>query len=71
MKVNGGADIHLHPVEDPTPEQMNAQRKLPPVESPSWSRLLAGPVGPWGSHPGAICSCRTARCGKDPRWSKS
>ena len=28
MEVNGGADIHLQPVEDPTPEQVDAQRRL-------------------------------------------
>ena len=25
MEVNGGADIHLQPVEDPTPEQVDAR----------------------------------------------
>ena len=28
MEVNGGADIHLQPVEDPTPEQVDARRRL-------------------------------------------
>ena len=28
MEVNGGADIHLQPVEDPTLEQVDAQRRL-------------------------------------------
>ena len=28
MEVHGGADIHLQPVEDPTPEQVDAQRRL-------------------------------------------
>ena len=28
MEVNSGADIHLQPVEDPTPEQGDAQRRL-------------------------------------------
>ena len=28
MEVNGGADIHLQPVEDPTPEQVDARRTL-------------------------------------------
>ena len=27
-EVNGGADLHLQPVEDPTPEQVDAQRRL-------------------------------------------
>ena len=28
MDVHGGADIHLQPVEDPTPEQVDARRRL-------------------------------------------
>ncbi|GAB0177162.1 epimerase family protein SDR39U1 [Grus japonensis] len=28
MEVHGGADIHLRPVENPTPEQVEAQRRL-------------------------------------------
>ena len=28
MDVHGGADIHLQPVEDPTLEQVDAQRRL-------------------------------------------
>ena len=28
MDVHGGADIHLQPVEDPTPEQGDARRTL-------------------------------------------
>ena len=28
MEVHGGADIHLQPVEDPTPEQVDARRRL-------------------------------------------
>ena len=28
MDVHGGADIHLQPVEDPTPEQVGAQKRL-------------------------------------------
>ena len=28
MDVRGGADIHLQPVEDPTPEQLDARRTL-------------------------------------------
>ena len=27
-EVHGGADIHLQPVEDPTPEQVDARRRL-------------------------------------------
>ncbi|PKU43327.1 protein pxr1-like [Limosa lapponica baueri] len=28
IEVNGGTDIHLQPMEDPTPEQVGAQRRL-------------------------------------------
>ena len=28
MEVHGGADIHLQPMEDPTPEQADARRML-------------------------------------------
>jgi len=28
MEVHSGADIHLQPVEDPTPEQVDARRGL-------------------------------------------
>ncbi|GAB0203037.1 tRNA:m(4)X modification enzyme TRM13 [Grus japonensis] len=28
MEIHGGADIHLQPMEDPTPEQVDAQRRL-------------------------------------------
>ncbi|KAK4810989.1 hypothetical protein QYF61_014461 [Mycteria americana] len=52
MEVNGGADIHLQPMEDPTPEQVDApEGGCDPVESPRWSRLLAGPVTPWREEP--------------------
>ena len=45
MEVHGGADIHLQPMEDPTPEQVDAPKGgCDPVGSPCWSRLLAGPV---------------------------
>ena len=28
MEVHGGADLHLQPMKDPTPEQGDAQRRL-------------------------------------------
>ncbi|GAB0185696.1 AN1-type zinc finger protein 5-like [Grus japonensis] len=52
MQVHGGADIHLQPVEDPKPEQVEApEGGCDPVGSPHWSRLLAGPVAPWREEP--------------------
>ncbi|KAK4823757.1 LOW QUALITY PROTEIN: hypothetical protein QYF61_006053 [Mycteria americana] len=52
MEVNGGADIHLQPMEDPTPEQVDMSKGgCDPVGSQHWSRLLAGPVNPWGEEP--------------------
>ncbi|GAB0183211.1 hypothetical protein GRJ2_000786400 [Grus japonensis] len=52
MDVDGGADIHLQPMEDPTPEQVDApEGGCDPMGSPHWSRLLAGPVDPWREKP--------------------
>ncbi|GAB0175978.1 metabotropic glutamate receptor 8 [Grus japonensis] len=42
----------LQPVEDPTPEQVEApEGGCDPVGSPRWSKLLAGPVDPWREEP--------------------
>ncbi|GAB0207999.1 AN1-type zinc finger protein 5-like [Grus japonensis] len=52
MEVNGGADIHLQPEEDPMPEQVDAPKGgCDPTEMLCWSRLLAGPVDPWREEP--------------------
>ncbi|GAB0181548.1 hypothetical protein GRJ2_000620100 [Grus japonensis] len=51
-EVHGGADIHLQPVEDPTPESVDAPKGgCDPVGSPRWSNLLAGPVALWKEEP--------------------
>ncbi|GAB0186132.1 AN1-type zinc finger protein 5-like [Grus japonensis] len=58
MQDDGGADIHLQPVEDPTPEQVEApEGGCDPMGSPHWSRLLAGPVDLWREEPmpGQVC----------------
>ncbi|GAB0208306.1 hypothetical protein GRJ2_003296300 [Grus japonensis] len=45
MEVHGGADIHSSVLEDPMLEQVDVpEGGCDPVESPCWSRLLAGPV---------------------------
>ncbi|GAB0184438.1 AN1-type zinc finger protein 5-like [Grus japonensis] len=45
MEDDGGADNHLQPMEDPTPEQVDAPKgDCDPMGSLHWSRLLAGPV---------------------------
>ena len=42
----------LQPMEDPTPEQVEApEGGCDPVGSPRWSKLLAGPVAPWREEP--------------------
>ncbi|GAB0182501.1 hypothetical protein GRJ2_000715400 [Grus japonensis] len=65
MEVHGGADIHLQPVEDPMPEQVDAPKGgCDPMGSLCWSRLLAGPVAPWSRFAG-----RTRDPMVDPRWS--
>ncbi|GAB0184561.1 AN1-type zinc finger protein 5-like [Grus japonensis] len=52
MEVNGGADIYLQSVEDPPPEQVDALKGgCDTMESPCWSKLLAGPVAPWREEP--------------------
>ncbi|PKU47097.1 hypothetical protein llap_2592 [Limosa lapponica baueri] len=71
MEVHGGAEIHLQPVEDPTPEQVHvSEGGCDPMGSPHWSRLLAGPGGPWREEP-----CWTRFAGRtydpvgNPHWS--
>ncbi|GAB0180756.1 AN1-type zinc finger protein 5-like [Grus japonensis] len=52
MEDDGGADIHLQPVEDPTPEQVEAPEECCDLEGNlRWSKLLAGPVAPWREEP--------------------
>ncbi|GAB0207995.1 acid sphingomyelinase-like phosphodiesterase 3b [Grus japonensis] len=52
MEINGGADIHLRPVEDTTPEQVDVlEGSYYPMETSCWSRLQAGPVAPWREEP--------------------
>ena len=55
VEVRGGADMHLQPMEDPTPQQVDVpEGSCDPMESLRWSRLLAAPVAPWrGAHTGA------------------
>ncbi|GAB0186829.1 AN1-type zinc finger protein 5-like [Grus japonensis] len=59
MDNDGGADIHLQPMEDPMLEQVDApEGGCDPVGgTPCWSKLLAGPVDPWGEEPtpGQVC----------------
>ncbi|GAB0178094.1 epimerase family protein SDR39U1 [Grus japonensis] len=52
MGADGGTDIHLQPMEDPTPEHVKApEGGCDPVGSPRWTKLLAGPVAPWREEP--------------------
>ncbi|GAB0206558.1 AN1-type zinc finger protein 5-like [Grus japonensis] len=52
MENDGGADIHLQPMENPTPEQVDAPKGgCDPMGSPCWSKFLAGPVDPWREEP--------------------
>jgi len=45
MEAHGGADTHLQPTEDPTPEPVDVPKEnCDPVGSPRWGRLLTGPV---------------------------
>ena len=49
MEAHSGADLHAQPRDDPTPEQVNARRRL--WGAPRWSRLLPGPADPWREEP--------------------
>ncbi|KAK4829932.1 hypothetical protein QYF61_007655 [Mycteria americana] len=76
MEVNSGADIHLQPVEDLTPEQMDVpERCCDSVESLHWSGLLTGPVDPWRekpmgrTHVGEVCG-ELSPVGGTPHWSR-
>ncbi|GAB0189090.1 AN1-type zinc finger protein 5-like [Grus japonensis] len=56
MEVDGGADIHLQPMEDPTLEQMEApEGDCDPMGSPHWSRFAGRTCDPVeGIHAGAV-----------------
>ena len=48
MEVHGRADIHLQPVEAPTPEQVDtSEGGCDPVGSPHWSSVLLKDCTPW------------------------
>jgi len=52
MEVHCRADLHLQPMEDSKPEQVDVpQGGYDPVGSLCWSRLLAGPVALWTEKP--------------------
>lgn len=76
----------LQPMEDSTPsgfmlKETEAHGYFTSEQAPGrtyclWrgvhagSRFLAVPVTPWGTHAAAVWFSRTARCGKDPCWSR-
>ncbi|GAB0181363.1 hypothetical protein GRJ2_000601600 [Grus japonensis] len=48
MEDDGGADIQLQPMDDPTPEQVDApEGGCDPVGSPHWSSLFLKDCTPW------------------------
>ncbi|GAB0178424.1 hypothetical protein GRJ2_000307700 [Grus japonensis] len=52
MEVDGEADIHLQPMEDPMPEQVEAPEGCSdPLGNARWSKLLADPVDLWREEP--------------------
>ncbi|KAK4829029.1 hypothetical protein QYF61_001804 [Mycteria americana] len=72
MDLHSGADIHLQPVEDPMPEKVDAsEADCDPMESPCWSRLLAGPVTLWRERSPLWSRFAGRTCDPvgDPRWS--
>ena len=59
MEVNGGADIHLQPVEDPMLEEGDVpQRRLWPRGKPALEQAACKTCGTMerGAHTGAVCS---------------
>ncbi|KAJ7419215.1 Serine/threonine-protein kinase 24 [Pitangus sulphuratus] len=52
MTVHEGAEIHLQPMENPMPEQVDVPKGVwDCVGNSHWSRLLAGPVALWRDEP--------------------
>ncbi|KAK4828522.1 hypothetical protein QYF61_026944 [Mycteria americana] len=73
MEVNGGADIHVQPMEDPTVEQVDAPKGgCELMGSLYWSKLLADL---WAHGERSLCwsrfAGRTCDPMEDPRWSSS
>ncbi|GAB0188779.1 AN1-type zinc finger protein 5-like [Grus japonensis] len=84
MEVNSGADIHLQPIEDPMPEQVDVpEGGCDPVGSPHWSRFAGRTCkGPTleqfvpkglhlveGTHAGAVRG-GLSPMGGTPGWSR-
>ena len=69
MEVHGGADIHLQPMEDPTPEQVGARRRLLPRGKPALERAPGRTCGSVERSPRSRFSGRTCDPVGDPRWS--
>jgi len=72
MQVHSGAHVHLQPMEDAMPEQVNAPKGgCDPVGSLHWSKLLAVPVARWkkrSPHWSGFAG-RTSDPVGDPRWN--
>ncbi|PKU37725.1 hypothetical protein llap_11970 [Limosa lapponica baueri] len=52
LEVNSEAEVHLQPVEHPTPEQVDVNKgDCDPVENPHWNRLLTGSEDSWREQP--------------------
>jgi len=52
MEAHGGADIHVQPLEDPMPEEVDAPEEgSDPMQYTRCGRLLAGPVDLWREAP--------------------
>ena len=58
----------LWPCRDTTLEQGPGRNCGPWRGAHAGAVFLAGSITPWGTHNGAVHSCRTAPCGKDPCW---
>ncbi|GAB0184744.1 hypothetical protein GRJ2_000939700 [Grus japonensis] len=71
MKDDGRADIHLQPVEDPTLEQVDAQRRLWPHGKPTLEQAPDRTCGlvERGAHAGAGLLAGLVTSWGTPRWS--
>ncbi|OPJ73482.1 hypothetical protein AV530_005823 [Patagioenas fasciata monilis] len=52
MEVHSRVDTYLYPMKDPTLEQVDTpERGCDTMETPCWSKILAGPLDPWRDEP--------------------
>lgn len=69
VQVQKGVDIHLQPMENPTPSRwIYLERNINPLKSPCWNRVLAGTVACRGKPCQDRFSNRTCHSEGNPYW---